>query len=223
MDHMIEVENVSKNFKDTRALDDVSLAFEQNKIHGIIGRNGSGKTVLLKCICGFMIPDKGRISINGKKIAPQKSQDIGIIIDSPGFNPNMSAYKNLKMLASLNRRISKQQIKDMISLVGLDPDSKKHVGKFSMGMKQRLGLAQAIMEEPPLLILDEPMNGLDKEGVSQMRELLLSLKEKGLTIVLSSHYAEDIHLLCDTVTVMEAGKVVSMTAKELRNFRKTTS
>lgn len=211
MDNIIEVTNVSKSFKETTALDDVSIAFERNKIHGIIGRNGSGKTVLLKCICGFMIPDKGSICINGKKISPQKSQEIGIIIDSPGFNPNMSAYRNLKMLASLNHKISRQQIKEVISLVGLDPDSKKHVGKFSMGMKQRLGLAQAIMENPPLLILDEPMNGLDKEGVSQVREILLSLKEKGITILLSSHYTGDIELLCDTVTEMEAGKIVSTT------------
>lgn len=208
MDNIIEITNLSKTFKDTKALDDISLVFERNKIHGIIGRNGSGKTVLLKCICGFMIPDSGNIYIDGKKISPQKSQDMGIIIDSPGFNLNMDAYRNLKMLSSLKCKISKQQIKDVISLVGLDPDSKKHVGKFSMGMKQRLALAQAIMESPHLLILDEPMNGLDKDGVKQIRELLLSLKEKGITIILSSHYAQDIDLLCDTVTVMETGKIV---------------
>lgn len=213
MDNIINITNLSKSFKDTKALDDVSIAFERNKIHGIIGRNGSGKTVLLKCICGFMIPNSGNIYINDKKISPQKSQDIGIIIDSPGFNLNMNAYRNLQMLSSLNRKISKQQIRDSISLVGLDPNSKKHVGKFSMGMKQRLGLAQAIMENPPLLILDEPMNGLDKDGVSQIRELFLSLKEKGVTIILSSHYAEDIDLLCDTVTIMETGTIVSTTIK----------
>ncbi len=213
MDNIINITNLSKSFKDTKALDDISIAFERNKIHGIIGRNGSGKTVLLKCICGFMIPDSGDVYINDKKISPQKSQDIGIIIDNPGFHLNMNAYRNLQMLASLNRKISKQQIRDSISLVGLDPDSKKHVGKFSMGMKQRLGLAQAIMENPPLLILDEPMNGLDKDGVSQIRELFLSLKEKGVTILLSSHYAEDIDFLCDTVTVMETGTIVSTTTK----------
>lgn len=213
MDNIISITNLSKSFKDTKALDNISIAFERNKIHGIIGRNGSGKTVLLKCICGFMIPNSGNIYINDKKISPQKSQDMGIIIDNPGFNLNMSAYRNLQMLSSLNRKISKQQIRDSISLVGLDPDSKKHVGKFSMGMKQRLGLAQAIMENPPLLILDEPMNGLDKDGVSQIRELFLSLKEKGVTILLSSHYAEDIDFLCDTVTVMETGTIASTTIK----------
>ena len=213
MDTIINITNLSKSFKDTKALDDINIAFERNKIHGIIGRNGSGKTVLLKCVCGFMIPDSGSIYINDRKVTPQKSQDIGIIIDNPGFNSNMSAYRNLQMLASLNHKISKQQVKDVISMVGLDPDSKKHVGKFSMGMKQRLGLAQAIMENPPLLILDEPMNGLDKEGVGQMRELFLSLKEKGVTIILSSHYAGDIDLLCDTVTEMELGKIVSTTIK----------
>lgn len=213
MDSIINITNLSKSFKDTKALDDISIAFERNKIHGIIGRNGSGKTVLLKCIYGFMIPNSGNIYINDKKVSPQKSQDIGIIIDHPGFHLNMNAYRNLQMLSSINRKISKQQIRDSIALVGLDPDSKKHVGKYSMGMKQRLGLAQAIMEHPPLLILDEPMNGLDKDGVSQIRELFLSLKEKGVTIILSSHYAEDIDLLCDTVTIMEAGKIVSTTMK----------
>lgn len=223
MDNIVEVNGVSKSFKETKALNDVNITFERNKIHGIIGRNGSGKTVLLKCICGFMIPDKGSISINGRKISPQKSQDIGIIIDSPGFNPNMSAYRNLQMLASLNHKITGQQIKDVISLAGLDPDSKKHVGKFSMGMKQRLGLAQAIMENPPLLILDEPMNGLDREGVNQIREILLALKEKGITIILSSHYTGDIELLCDTVTVMEAGKIASTTAGDSQEPPKKTS
>lgn len=223
MDNIIEITNLSKSFKDTKALDDISIVFERNKIHGIIGRNGSGKTVLLKCICGFMIPNSGNIYIDGKKISPQKSQDMGIIIDSPGFNSNMNAYRNLKMLSSLKHKISKQQIKDVISLVGLDPDSKKHVGKFSMGMKQRLALAQAIMENPHLLILDEPMNGLDKDGVEQIRELLLSLKEKGITIILSSHYTQDIDLLCDTVTVMETGKIVSTTTKGNQNASEMTS
>lgn len=215
MENIIEITKLSKSFKDTKALDDISIVFEKNKIHGIVGRNGSGKTVLLKCICGFMIPNSGSIYINGEKISPQKSQDMGIIIDSPGFHSNMSAYRNLKMLSSLKCKISKQQIKDVISLVGLDPESKKHVGKFSMGMKQRLALAQAIMENPQLLILDEPMNGLDKDGVQQIRELLLSLKEKGITIILSSHYTQDIELLCDTVTVMEMGKIVSTTTNDV--------
>ena len=211
MDPMVRITNLSKSFKETKAIDDVSIAFERNQIHGIIGRNGSGKTVLFKCICGFMIPDSGIIEINGKKISPQKAQNIGIMIDHPGFCDNMNAYKNLRMLASIQRKVSKQQIRDNISLVGLDPDSKKHVRKFSMGMKQRLGIAQAIMETPPLLILDEPLNGLDKDGVAQIRELFLSFKEKGMTIIFSSHYEEDIDLLCDTITVMEAGKIVSAT------------
>ena len=140
MDPMVRITNLSKSFKETKAIDDVSIAFERNQIHGIIGRNGSGKTVLFKCICGFMIPDSGIIEINGKKISPQKAQNIGIMIDRPGFCDNMNAYKNLRMLASIQRKVSKQQIRDNISLVGLDPDSKKHVGKFSMGMKQRPGL-----------------------------------------------------------------------------------
>lgn len=134
--------------------------------------------------------------------------DVGIIIEAPGFLPNYNGFRNLKFLAAIRGNISNEQIREAIVKVGLDPDSKKHVGKYSMGMRQRLGIAQAIMENPHLLILDEPFNGLDISGVEEMRKLLLSLKEDGKTILVASHYKEDVDLLCDTVIKMDKGQII---------------
>ena len=182
------------------------MQWAAGKIHGIIGRNGSGKTVLFKCICGFMAPTSGTIRVNGQAVQPSAAQDIGIIIEAPGFIPSMNASRNLKLLASIRRKISDDEIRSAIARVGLDPASKQHVGKFSLGMRHRLCIAQAFMEHPPLMILDEPMNGLDKHGVQEIRTLLRQLCDKeGVTILMSSHYAEDIEALCDTVCEMDGG------------------
>lgn len=205
MGSVVEVQHVIKKFGEQVALNDVNITFEAGKIHGVIGRNGSGKTVMFKCICGFMRPDEGEIRINGQKVRPAQAQDIGIIIEDPGFIGSMSAFKNLKLLASVQKKVSPEEIREVLVRVGLDPNDKKHVSKFSLGMRHRLGVAQAIMEHPPLLILDEPMNGLDKHGVEEIRELLRELNRDGTTIILSSHYAEDIEALCDTVCEMDAG------------------
>ena len=205
MDNIIEINNATKVFKETIAIQNVTVNFERNKIHGIIGRNGSGKTVLFKCICGFMILNEGEILINGKKVQPACAQDIGIIIENPGFIGSMSGYKNLKLLAGIHRKIDDKAIKETLIKVGLDSEMKKHVRKYSLGMKHRLGIAQAIMEKPELLILDEPMNGLDKQGVSDIRKLLKSIIQEETTILLSSHYSEDITALCDTVCEMDHG------------------
>jgi len=206
---IIYVKNVYKVFGDHQVLDNISIAFEKSKIHGLIGRNGSGKTMLLKCICGFVPITSGNIIVNGKRIGKDIDvpNDVGIIIESPGFLPNYSGYKNLRFLASINNNISREKIKASIKRVGLDSDSKKWVGKYSLGMRQRLGIAQAIMENPSILILDEPMNGIDKQGIKDMHELLLQLKEEGKTIILASHNSEDINTLCDTVCEMDSGKL----------------
>lgn len=207
MEPMIVLENVVKKFKDYTALRGISISFEKGKIHGIIGRNGSGKTVMMKCICGLMHPDSGKITVNGKMIGKEVdiANDIGAIIEAPGFLPNYSGYRNLKFLADIKRVIGKQEIISAMKTVGLDPDNRKHVGKYSLGMRQRLGLAQAIMENPRILILDEPMNGLDRKGVEEMREMLISFREQGKTVLLASHNREDIDILCDTVHEMEDG------------------
>ena len=204
---MINVKNVSLSIKKTEILKDISAEFERGRIHGLIGRNGSGKTMLMKCICGFVRPTSGEITVNEKRIGKDCDfpKNIGIIIETPGFIPYYSGYKNLKLLADLNKKIGAEEIKKAMLQVGLDPDLKRHVKKYSLGMRQRLGLAQAIMEKPDLLILDEPMNGLDKEGVADMRKYLLDLKEQGKTILIASHSAEDIEVLCDTVCEMDKG------------------
>ena len=207
MENCIEVQNVVKRFRDQVVLKNVSISFEKGKIHGIVGRNGSGKTVLFKCICGLMHPEEGVILVNGKRVGRDVDmpEDIGAIIEAPGFLPNYSGYKNLRFLANIRRKIGKEEILNVLKTVGLDPKSRKHVGKYSLGMRQRLGIAQAIMEDPEILILDEPMNGLDNAGVQDIRALLLELKAQGKTILLASHNHEDIAALCDTVHEMDGG------------------
>ena len=207
METCIEVQNVVKRFRDQVVLKNVSISFEKGQIHGIVGRNGSGKTVLFKCICGLMHPEEGVILVNGKREGRDVDmpEDIGAIIEAPGFLPNYSGYKNLRFLANIRRKIGKEEILNVLKTVGLDPESRKHVGKYSLGMRQRLGIAQAIMEDPEILILDEPMNGLDNAGVQDIRALLLELKAQGKTILLASHNHEDIAALCDTVHEMDGG------------------
>lgn len=204
---VIEVKDAVKIYGSQTVLDHVSLQVERQKIYGIVGRNGSGKTVLFKSILGFIPLTDGVISVRGKVIGKDEdmASDIGMIIENPGFLPNYNAFKNLKFLAMIHDRISDEEILNTIARVGLDPHSKKWVGKYSMGMRQRLGIAQAIMENPDILILDEPMNGLDKHGVEEVRQLLLQLKEEGKTILIASHNPLDIEILCDEVYEMDGG------------------
>lgn len=206
---MIQVEHAVKEFKETTALRDVSVQFDKGKIYGLVGRNGSGKTVLLKSICGFLPLTSGTIKVEGKVVGKdvEVPENIGIIIEEPGFLPQYSAKKNLKLLALLRNQISDSEIESTLEKVGLDPKSKKKVGKFSMGMRQRLGIAQAIMENPRILILDEPTNGLDESGVKEIRKLLLNLKNEERTIIIASHNAEDISTLCDQVYEMDGGVI----------------
>lgn len=209
MNHIIEVKNVYKSFKNIEVLHDVSLQADAGSICGIIGRNGSGKTVLFKCICGFLQTDRGEIQIEGKAVGKDKStlSNMGIIIESPGFLRHYSGYKNLEFLMGLNGKADREKINAVLDLVGLAEQKNKKVGKYSMGMRQRLGIAQAIMEEQNILILDEPMNGLDNQGVEDIRKLLLKLKEKGTAILLASHNQEDIRQLCDFVYEMDSGRI----------------
>ena len=209
MNHIIEVINVYKSFKNIEVLHDVSLQVDAGSICGIIGRNGSGKTVLFKCICGFLQTDRGEIQIEGKAVGKDKStlSNLGIIIESPGFLRHYSGYKNLEFLMGLNGKADREKINAVLDLVGLAEQKNKKVGKYSMGMRQRLGIAQAIMEEQNILILDEPMNGLDNQGVEDIRKLLLKLKEKGTAILLASHNQEDIRQLCDFVYEMDSGRI----------------
>ena len=204
---IIRVENASKSFRGHTVLKKVSLTCEVGNIYGIIGYNGSGKTVLFKSICGLYRLDEGEIWIGDKKMKRDIDMltEAGIIIEEPSFLRNCSGYKNLDFLYRIRNKKNRQHLYEVMRKVGLDPLSKKRVCNYSLGMRQRLAIAQAIMEEQPILILDEPMNGLDKRGVSEMRKFFMELKDQGKTILMASHNKEDLDMLCDHVYEMDAG------------------
>ena len=206
----IKIENAAKKIKDTVIYENIDMVCESGSIVGLIGKNGAGKTMLLKSICGLTNYTGGEITVLGKKIGKDVEipDSVGVIIEVPGFLPNLSGYKNLKYLADIKGKIGKDRIFEVIRQVGLDPESKKHVGKYSLGMRQRLGIAQALMEDPEILLLDEPMNGLDNKGVAEIKEILKDLRKRNKTIILASHHMEDIDELCDTVVVMDGGKII---------------
>ena len=208
----IIVDHVTKQFGSEVVLKDVSLTLEAGKIHGIIGRNGSGKTVLMKCICGFLQPTSGSVKVFDKAIGQDCdfAQDTGMLIETPGFLPHETGLNNLLWLARLGKGASKDRVRQLIEQVGLDPSLKKTVSQYSLGMRQRLGIAQTLLDDPSLMILDEPMNGLDKNGVRSIRDLLLDLKSQGKTILLASHFAQDIDELCDTGCEMDQGVLHSI-------------
>lgn len=204
---VIQVDKVSRYFGEDCVLKEAELTLYEGQVCGIVGNNGSGKTVLMKCICGFLPVTSGIIRVRGKEIGREVDfpESLGVIIESPGFLTDLTGFRNLEILAFMNRRITPAQIRLIMKKVGLDPDMKKSVAKYSLGMRQRLGIAQAIMEEPEFLVLDEPFNGLDKQGVEDMRKILLELKTQGKTILLASHNEDDIRILCDRVFEMDGG------------------
>lgn len=204
---MVIIKDLKMKFKDADVLNGINLEMEDGHVYGIVGNNGSGKTVLFKCICGFLQPTEGCVVVNEKIIGKDVDfpQSLGVIIENPGFIPHYSAYRNLKLLADLNRKIEKEKIREVLACVGLDPDSKRPVSGYSLGMRQRLGIAQAIMEDPQLLILDEPFNGLDKQGVVEIRELIKGLMKENKIMILASHNQADIDYLCDAVYEMDRG------------------
>lgn len=205
----IEIEHVTKKFKEDTVLHDINISMEQGRVYGFSGNNGSGKTVLMKCICGFLPVTEGTIRVNGKAIGREIDfpENVGVIIETPGFLTNLSGMRNLEILAALRGKIGRKEIAYAIRKAGLEPSLRKSVSKYSLGMRQRLGIAQAIMEDPEFLILDEPFNGLDKHGVADIRKLLLELKGQGKTIILASHNSEDIRILCDKVYEMDGGRM----------------
>ena len=204
---IIRVKNASKSFRGHEVLKKVSLTCESGNIYGIIGYNGSGKTVLFKSICGLYRLDEGEIWIGNKKMKRDIDMltEAGIIIEEPSFLRNSSGFKNLDFLYRIRNRKDKEHLYEVMRKVGLDPLSKKRVCNYSLGMRQRLAIAQAIMEDQPILILDEPMNGLDKRGVLEMRRFFEELRNQGKTILMASHNKEDIDVLCDRVYEMDAG------------------
>ncbi|MBE3553267.1 MAG: ATP-binding cassette domain-containing protein [Kyrpidia tusciae] len=207
MNAVIRTQKVNKTSRGVRILQDIDLELEKGKIYGFVGPNGSGKSMLFKALTGLTKVDSGTIEVLGEVLG--KNVDFPshtrALIEHPGFLPGLSGFKNLKWLASIQNLIGDAEIREAIRLVGLDPQDRRPVKKYSLGMKQRLGIAQALMERPQILILDEPMNGLDTQGVKDIRNILLGLKEQGVTILLSSHIREDIDVLCDEVFRMDRG------------------
>lgn len=205
MEKAIELVHVSKSFQKEKVLKEISHSFETGKIHGIIGFNGSGKTVLFKCICGFLYPEEGYVKVWGETIGKDIDfpKSLGMIIENPGFRPYLTGYKNLKYLADIQKKVGKEEVEKAILRVGLDPFSKKKVRQYSLGMRERLGIAQAIMEDPDLIILDEPFNGLDKHGVAEVCRIFKELRNRGKTILLAAHNMPD--GICDTICEMDAG------------------
>ena len=206
---MIKIENYTQKIKKDIILNDINLHLKENKIYGFVGRNGSGKSILFKGICCLLNISNGKIIIKGKEIGKDIDfyDNLGAVLDGAGFLPNLSSFDNLKLLASIRNKISDSDIKSALNKVGLDPNDKKKYKKYSLGMKQKLALAQAIMENPELLILDEPFNGLDSYSVKDIREMLIDYKKEGKTILISSHIKEDIDILCDEVYELDRGNI----------------
>lgn len=205
----IDVKNYTKFIKKKTILDNVNISFESGKIYGLHGKNGSGKTMLLRAICGLILPTSGEVSIDGKVIGKdiEFPDSVGIIIENMTMLTDYTAFDNLKILAKIKKIATDEDIRSALENVGLNPDDKKKVKAFSLGMKQKLNIAQAIMEKPKLLLLDEPTNALDEESVKDVRKLLLEMKEQGVLIIIASHNKEDLEVLCDDLVEIYEGRI----------------
>lgn len=205
----IEIHDYFKEIKGNVVLDHITARIQDQTV-GFVGRNGAGKTMLFRAIAGLIHPTSGEIKVDGLRIGKDISSppSIGVIIENIGLWPDFTGFRNLKMLAGINKRIGDAQIRETIARVGLDPSDKRPVGKYSLGMRQRIVLAQALMESPDLLLLDEPTNSLDEAGVTLIRNILKEERERGATILIASHNKEDIDLLCETIYHLDAGKII---------------
>lgn len=209
--YYLKTEHLSKEIKHTKILNDINLELFKGKIYGFKGKNGSGKTMLFRALCGLIKPSNGTIEINNKILGKDISfpESIGILIEYPGFLPNLTGYENLKLISQINNKINEKQIKDSINLVGLNPDDKKVFKKYSLGMKQRLGIAQALMENPDLIILDEPTNALDSDALILIKNLLLKLKNDNKLILIASHDKDELEFLSDEIFYIENGSIIN--------------
>lgn len=221
MSAFIELEHISKKFGRKVILQDVSLTVEQGQTVGVIGANGSGKSVLFKILCGFEKTDTGRIFVKGQQLGTKHDfpENIGVFINSPGFIGTYSGFQNLKFLADIRGQIGMQEIKDAMNKVGLDFDNKTKVDNYSLGMKQKLGLAQAIMEGQDILVLDEPFNALDYRTYEDIKSTIMQLKAEGKTIFLTSHNFNDIEQLCDVVYTIENYRLIPVTEEIATKYR----
>lgn len=206
----VELKNVTKIIQKNEVLKGINLTFEGGKIYGLRGKNGSGKTMLMRAISGLITLTDGEIIIDGKRLGKDMSfpESIGILLENPSFIDNYSGYQNLKALADMNHLSSEDEIRKTIQMVGLDPNDKKKYKKYSLGMKQRLGIAAAIMEKPNLLLLDEPINAIDEKGVEQIRKILFDLKSEDRIIIVACHDREELNLLADEIIELQEGYIL---------------
>lgn len=209
----IKIENVNKSIKKAEILKDINLSFEGGKVYGLKGKNGSGKTMLMRAICGLITPDSGTIDINGKILGKDISfpKSIGVLIENPAFISNYTGFKNLKVLSSIQGKIGDEDIRMALEEIGLDPDDKRTFKKYSLGMKQKLGIAAAIMEKPDIVILDEPINALDEASVENVRSILAKQKERGAIIIIACHDKGELEELSDEIIEISDGKIVNKT------------
>ncbi|MGE7921505.1 ABC transporter ATP-binding protein [Viridibacillus arvi] len=222
MTWVIELQNISKEFSGHEVLKDIQLNIAQGQTVGIVGGNGSGKSVLFKLICGFEVPTRGQVKIRQQVLGEQIDfpESVGVFINEPGYIEIFSGFKNLQFLAAINNRITNKQIEEAMQLVGLNPKNKTKVKDYSLGMKQKLGIAQAIMENQDILILDEPFNALDYKIYQDVKEIIKNLKQQQKTILLTSHHFADIEELCDEIYVIEDGELIPLTDNYKKQFTK---
>ncbi len=222
MSTIISLERVSKSFSQHHILTDVSLAVEEGTTVGIVGANGSGKSVLFKVACGFVSPDSGRVSVRGRPLGKDRDfpENVGVLINTPGFIDLYSGLQNLRYLAGIRGVIGEREIRAAMQKVGLDPEDMTKVGHYSLGMKQKLGIAQAIMENQDILVLDEPFNALDYKTYNDIKEIVRVLQAEGKTILMTSHNYEDLETLCAQIYALDEGHLDMLTDEEMkRRFR----
>lgn len=212
----LEIKDYTKVIRGNTVLDRVSLTLTGGKIYGLKGINGSGKTMLMRAVCGLILPTHGSVIIDGKTLGKELSfpESAGVLIENPSFLPNLTGIRNLKILADLQGGVTEEQIRGVLTTVGLDPDDRRKFRKYSLGMKQKLGIAAAILGDPELIILDEPLNALDTDGVEMVHTVLAQAKARGALIILACHDAEELNALSDEIITIERGKITNISAVE---------
>lgn len=212
----LEIKDYTKVIRGNTVLDHINLTFSGGKIYGLKGINGSGKTMLMRAVCGLILPTHGSVIIDGKTLGKELSfpESAGVLIENPSFLPNLTGIRNLKILADLQGGVTEEQIRGVLTTVGLDPDDRRKFRKYSLGMKQKLGIAAAILGDPELIILDEPLNALDTDGVEMVHSVLAQAKARGALIILACHDAEELNALSDDIITIESGKITNISAVE---------
>lgn len=208
---ILELRNITKTIKGVTVIDNISITMQGGRVYGFQGKNGSGKTMLMRLVCGLIKPTIGQIIIDGEILGEDISfpRSVGVLIENPSFLPEYTALKNLKLLSDLRGHLSNKELRQVLSDVGLDPDDKRKYRSFSLGMKQKLGIAAAVMGEPALVILDEPINAVDDAGVENIRRILNNLKKKGSLVIVACHDREELELISDEIIRIDAGRIVS--------------